>query len=139
MRFILDEEHRFAEFWLSNADQDDPKIEEYVLRQAPLWNAKGYLPVIYRSGKEDLYEMTLALLRMNRERAVRKEIELEQRKRCRDGDPWFDSHSERWKDRHRTIPELMDKKYALSVIHTQAMALLCSICSEIACNPGRSE
>lgn len=38
-------------------------------------HAKGYLPVIYRSGREDLYEMTSALLVSNRNRMARREAE----------------------------------------------------------------
>ncbi len=77
MEFILDEEHKFAEFWMTNADQADPAIEAQAQRLCKEWHAKGYLPVIYRSGKEDLYEMTSALLVSNRNRMARREAEAE--------------------------------------------------------------
>ena len=77
MKFVLDEEHKFAEFWLTNADQDNPEIETYINKQIPALREKGYLPVIYRSGKEDLYEMKLALLKSNFKHSIRKEIERE--------------------------------------------------------------
>lgn len=73
MEFVLDEEHRFAEFWMTNSDQEDPAIEKQALRLCKAWHAKGYLPVIYRSGKEDLVEMTSALLVWNRNRMARRE------------------------------------------------------------------
>ena len=75
MEFILDEKHKFAEFWMTNADQADPEIEAQALRLCKQWHAKGYLPVIFRSGKEDLYEMTSALLVSNRDRMARREAE----------------------------------------------------------------
>lgn len=77
MKFILDEEHKFAEFWMTNADQTDPEVEAEVQRQIREWHAKGYLPVIYRSGKEDLTELTSALLLSNRNRMARREAAAE--------------------------------------------------------------
>ena len=77
MEFILDEKHKFAEIWMTNADQADPAIEAQAQRLCKEWRAKGYLPVIYRSGKEDLYEMTSALLVSNRNRMARREAEAE--------------------------------------------------------------
>lgn len=77
MEFILDEQHKFAEIWMTNADQADPEIEAQAQRLCKEWHAKGYLPVIYRSGKEDLYEMTSALLVSNRNRMARREAEAE--------------------------------------------------------------
>ena len=77
MEFILDEEHKFAEFWMTNADQADPEVEAQAQHLCKEWHAKGYLPVIYRSGKEDLYEMTSALLVSNRNRMARREAEAE--------------------------------------------------------------
>ena len=56
MEFILDEKHRFAEFWMTNSDQANPVIEAQAQRLCKMWYAKGYLPVIYRSGKENLVE-----------------------------------------------------------------------------------
>jgi hypothetical protein len=75
MEFILDEKQKFAEIWMTNADQADPAVEAQAQRLCKEWHAKGYLPVIYRSGKEDLYEMTSALLVSNRNRMARREAE----------------------------------------------------------------
>ena len=77
MELVLDEKHKFAEIWMTNADQADPKIEAQAQQLCKEWHAKGYLPVIYRSGKEDLYEMTSALLVSNRNRMARREAEAE--------------------------------------------------------------
>ena len=77
MEFILDKKHKFAEIWMTNADQADPEVEAQAQRLCKEWHAKGYLPVIYRSGKEDLYEMTSALLISNRNRMARREAEAE--------------------------------------------------------------
>lgn len=73
MKFILDEEHKFAEFWMTNADQADPAMEAEVQSQVKKWHGRGYMPVIYRSGGEDLVEMTSALLVSNRNRMARRE------------------------------------------------------------------
>ena len=77
MQFILDEKHKFAEIWMTNADQTNPSIEAQAQHLCKEWHAKGYLPVIYRSGKEDLAEMTSALLVSNRNRMARREAEAE--------------------------------------------------------------
>jgi len=77
MELKLDEQHKFAGIWMTNADQADPEIEAQAQRLCKVWRAKGYLPVIYRSGKEDLAEMTSALLVSNRNRMARREAEAE--------------------------------------------------------------
>ena len=69
----MDEKHRFAEFWMTNSDQADPVIEAQAQRLCKMWYAKGYLPVIYRSGKENLVELTSALLVSNLKRKARRE------------------------------------------------------------------
>lgn len=77
MKFILDEQHKFAGIWMTNADQADPAIEAQAQRLCREWHAKGYLPVIYRSGREDLAELTSALLVSNRNRMARREAAAE--------------------------------------------------------------
>lgn len=54
--------------WLTNADQDDNLCKALLPSIIKELSNGGFLPVVYRSGKEPLYAETLALLRRNRDR-----------------------------------------------------------------------
>lgn len=71
------EETRTITVWLTNADQKDETIENWLKRKYPIWKRQGYLTVVFRSGHEDLYANTLALLLHNRRLSAKKEYEAE--------------------------------------------------------------
>ncbi len=77
MELKPDEQHKFAGVWMTNADQADPEVEAEVQRQVKNWHAKGCLPVICRSGREDLAELTSALLLSNRNRMAYRDTAAE--------------------------------------------------------------
>jgi hypothetical protein len=64
----------FAEVWLTNDDQKNEELLAWLQEQYPRWRAQKLMPVIFRSGKEDLYENTLALLKYNRRRSAELEL-----------------------------------------------------------------
>ena len=71
------EQKRILTVWLTNEDQQNTA---YMASLQPLireWSAQKYLPVIFRSGKENLEENTSAMLKHNREGTVRREMERE--------------------------------------------------------------
>ena len=77
MEITRNEESRIISVWLTNADQQNEDIQNWLKRKYPVWKKEGYLTVVYKSGHEDLYENTLALLRHNRRLSARKEVEAE--------------------------------------------------------------
>ena len=60
--------------WLMKADQQDPGIEAWLKTQYPVWKRQNYRTAVFRSGTEDLYENTLALLRHNRTLSASQEL-----------------------------------------------------------------
>ena len=60
--------------WLTNADQAGEKAEETLSAVIAEWKARGFYPVIFRSGRADLYDQTFALLKHNRDAAARREV-----------------------------------------------------------------
>lgn len=70
MRQLIDESLKAATIWLTNEDQQSESVMASVTALTQEWRSKGYQPVIFRSGRGDLYENTAALLLHNREGAA---------------------------------------------------------------------
>ena len=83
MEIKVNRELRTVEAWLTNDDQNDPELMAWLKEQYPLWRSQKLMPVVYRSGSEDLYENTLALLKYNRRRSAQQELAREQKQRAR--------------------------------------------------------
>lgn len=65
MMFYVDEERKVASWWLSNEEQQDEQITDSLRPQFKEWKAKGYLPVVFRSGNDDLEGCTHDLMKHN--------------------------------------------------------------------------
>lgn len=63
--------------WLSRDDQKDEALQAWLKEQFPKWKEQKLLPVVFRSGKEDLYDCTLHLLKYNRTLSAQKEVAAE--------------------------------------------------------------
>lgn len=74
MEINVNEQAKLVEFWLTNAEKNDEALLASLKPQFKAWKAKKYLPVVYRSGSEDLYELTSALLIWNCRRAAEREV-----------------------------------------------------------------
>lgn len=77
MEISKNEKSKTISIWMTNADQRDEKCVAQVQALIREWHGKGWLPVIFRSGREDLYMDTLALLKHNRDQSARREVEAE--------------------------------------------------------------
>jgi hypothetical protein len=64
-----------VEFWLTGAEGKDAVLLDSLKPEFTRWRAKKYLPVVYKSGSEDLYELTSALLTANRDRAAGRSVQ----------------------------------------------------------------
>jgi len=71
----VNEKAMLVEFWLTGAEGKDAALLDSLKPEFARWKAKKYLPVVYKSGTEDLYELTSALLTSNRDRAARRAAE----------------------------------------------------------------
>ncbi len=71
------EQKRILTIWLTNADQQNTACMASLPPLIAEWSAQKYLPVIFRSGKENLDENTSAMLKHNREVTVRREMDRE--------------------------------------------------------------
>ena len=65
MMFYVDEERKVASWWVSREEQQDENIVDSLRPQFKEWKAKGYLPVIFRSGSDDLEDCTHDLMKYN--------------------------------------------------------------------------
>ena len=72
MRLHIEESLKAATIWLTNEDQQNEATMSAVTALMEEWKSKGYQPVIFRSGRGDLYENTAALLMNNREGAAKR-------------------------------------------------------------------
>ena len=81
MEINRNEATRTITVWLTNADQQNEAIQNWLKSKYPVWKKQGYLTAVYLSGHEDLYENTLALLKYNRRLSAQKEVEAEKRAR----------------------------------------------------------
>ena len=77
MEIIKNEDARVIEIWLTKLDQQDADCMNLLEPLFKKWNEEKYLPVIYRSGYDDLYDNTLTLLKHNRKVFIRREVESE--------------------------------------------------------------
>ena len=74
MKIEVDEEKKIVSIWLTKAERDDEKIAESLKSTYAEWKQKKYLVAVFKSGDEDLFENTLALLKYNRNRMAELEV-----------------------------------------------------------------
>ncbi len=76
MRADVNHDKKLILVWKTTDEADLPVSEEIEREIAP-FRAEKYKLIIMKSGDEDLYELTLFLLKTNRMKMVRREIEAE--------------------------------------------------------------
>ena len=72
MNIEINDEFKFAGVWLTNQEKEDDRIRNELLPIIRKFRDKKYRFVIYESGKENLAELTGALLSHNRNLALKK-------------------------------------------------------------------
>ena len=84
MQITMDDEYKLVQVWLTNSEKDDPQIGQNL---KPIYNKykdSEYQVVVNKSGHQDLYENTLALLKSNMNRSAREEVQKARRSRDRE-------------------------------------------------------
>ena len=74
MKIEVDDEKKIVSIWQTKAERDDPQIAEQLKDVFAEWKKKKYLVAVFKSGDEDLFENTLALLKYNRNRMAELEV-----------------------------------------------------------------
>lgn len=75
MKMFVDEQKKIVELWLTAAEQNDPTLMESLKPLYGVWREKKYRPVVFRSGRRDLLDLTEGLLLHNRTVAACRDLE----------------------------------------------------------------
>ena len=70
MEIERDETKKIISIWLTKAESQDEDLQRRLKTMYPKWKQEKYLVAVYHSGKEDLFESTLALLAYNKKRCA---------------------------------------------------------------------
>lgn len=73
----INEDSRTVEVWLNTREAQDPVLKECLRQLCRIFAAQRYLVAVFQSGGQDLAQTTSDLLRCNRQRAARLEVERE--------------------------------------------------------------
>ena len=77
MEFERNEEKKIISVWLTKAESQDQELQRRLKVMYPKWKKEKYLVAVYHSGKEDLFESTLALLAYNKKRCAELAVKRE--------------------------------------------------------------
>jgi hypothetical protein len=65
MEIQTDDSEKMLTIWLTKAESNDPSVMQRLQPLFKEYKAKKYVVAVFRSGKGDLYENTLRLLKSN--------------------------------------------------------------------------
>ena len=74
LRIDINDESKIVSIWLTKAEQADDTYRLPLKEICETYKAKKYMVAVFRSGSEDLYGNTLALLKYNRRRSAEKAV-----------------------------------------------------------------
>ena len=80
MEIERDEKKRIIYIWLTKAESQDEELRSRLEAMYPKWKQEKYLVAVFHSGKEDLFDCTLALLTHNKMLEAQKQVQQEKRK-----------------------------------------------------------
>ena len=61
---VSDDKH-IVEIWLTNQEQEDESVSEFVQSTAEKYSDKKYKVAVFKSGDHDLYDCTEGLIKHN--------------------------------------------------------------------------
>lgn len=68
MEINVREDRKIAEIWLNSTEKTDSNLRLLCAR----YRSRGYLVAVYRSGGEDLFDLTAGLLMYNRRKLAER-------------------------------------------------------------------
>ncbi len=75
------DDQREVEVWLTKAEKEDAALQERLKKLYQTYKEKKYLVVVYQSGREDVFQSTLALLQYNKKKMAEREVQRERVKK----------------------------------------------------------
>ncbi len=74
MEINIRDDQKIAEVWLTNAEQNDPQVQEQLKPLYERCKQQKYTVAVFMSGKRDLYTSTRDLLAYNKRRIPELEV-----------------------------------------------------------------
>lgn len=81
MEIYVRDDEKLIEVWLTKQEREKPEIKEQMAEICRQGKEKRFLVAVFLSGQEELGELTSALLRHNRDKLARQEVEQRKRKK----------------------------------------------------------
>ena len=81
MEIIQDDAKRLVQVWLSQKEGRDEALQNRLKPMYAQWKQQKYMVAVFRSGKEDLKESTLALLAYNKKRSAELAVQREKKQK----------------------------------------------------------
>ena len=81
MEIIQDDAKKLMQVWLSQKESRDEGLQNRLNPMYAQWKQQKYTVAVFRSGKEDLKESTLALLEYNKKRSAELAVQREKKRR----------------------------------------------------------
>ena len=81
MEIIQDDAKKLVQVWLSQKESRDEALQNRLKPMYAQWKQLKYTVAVFRSGKEDLKESTLALLAYNKKRSAELAVQREKKQR----------------------------------------------------------
>ena len=75
MKIRVRDDSKIVEVWLTREEKEDEALRESLKPLYQQYKEQKYLVSVFLSGEEDLYPLTLDLLRSNRRQGARRELE----------------------------------------------------------------
>ena len=81
MEIIQDDAKKLVQVWLSQKESRDEALQNRLKSMYAQWKQQKYTVAVFRSGKEDLKESTLALLAYNKKHYAELAVQREKKQR----------------------------------------------------------
>ena len=82
MEIIQDDAKKLVQVWLSRKESGDEALQSRLKPMYAQWKQQKYMVAVFRSGKEDLKESTLALLAYNKKRCAELAVQREKKEKA---------------------------------------------------------
>ena len=82
MEIVRDDEKKMIQVWLSQKESRDEALQNCLKPMYAQWKQQKYMVAVFRSGKEELKENTLALLAYNKRRSAELAVQREKKQRA---------------------------------------------------------
>ncbi len=81
MQIKVHDDSKIVEVWLTNAEKDDPALQERLKRMYAAYRQKKYMVCVFKSGGQDMYTSVRDLLAYNRRKIAENAVMREKQQR----------------------------------------------------------